>query len=144
MEITESTTVAELRLLSLAEVIGEFIPQVEPATSQRYGPFGNVFLRPMFFAGAGSAVWGHKHNFDHYTLIARGSVLAEFQLPDGEKFERVYTADARVVEIAIKKDVIHKFTALTDEVIAICVYALRDLNTGEVVDFWDGGMESYQ
>ena len=97
----------------------------EPATSRRYGPFGNVFLRPMYFAGAGSVIQGHTHNYDHMTLIARGSVLAEFEW-EGQKIERVYAADPHVVEICVKKNVRHKFTALTDDVVATCVYALRD------------------
>lgn len=144
MAITETTTVAELMRMPLAErakVIPMLFSDAEPALSRRYGPFGNVFIRPMYFPQIGSVLKGHTHNYDHVTWLSGGSVLVRHELPGGEKGERVYRARCPIL---IKKGVVHEFTALTEGVEADCIYALRDLTTGEVIEHWDGGLEAYQ
>jgi hypothetical protein len=142
--IGEQTTLAELRLMpksEVIEVIKALFPDAQPATSRRSGPWGNVYLRPIFFPSAGSVLVGHKHNFDHITWLSKGSISLKFILPNGETGERQYTAPAPIL---IKKDVIHEITALEDGVIADCIYALRDANTGEVIDYWDRRLEPYR
>jgi len=126
--IDDSTTLAELRA------------RAEAATSRRYGPFGNVWIRPIDFKGAGSVLQGHKHNYDHITWLSRGSVLVRYEMPNGDKGERVYEAP---YPILIRKDVIHEITALEDNTLADCIYALRDMQSGEVIGHWDGGLEAY-
>jgi len=139
--IAETTTLAELRALPLAEVIAALVPAPAPALSRRYGPFGNLWFRPMDFPAVGSVVPGHSHNYDHVTFLSRGSVSVRFTMPDGQRGERVYNAPAVIL---IRKEVIHEFTALAPDTRADCIYALRDLASGEVVDHWDGGLEAYQ
>jgi len=128
LAINENTTLAELRR------------RAEPATTRRYGPFGNLWFRPMDFAQVGSVIKGHKHHYDHVTFLSRGAVLVAYELPTGERGERVYSAPAAIL---IRKNVIHEITALEPGTRADCIYALRDLGTGEVVDYWDGGLEAY-
>jgi hypothetical protein len=94
------------------------------------GYFGNVWVRSHYYAKAGDTNGGgHKHNFDHVTLLAVGSVLVEVEGQTPKTF------DAPTF-IVIDKDHNHKFTALTDGVVYYCVFALRDLD-GSVVEMYD-------
>lgn len=110
-----------------------------------YGPFGNVYIRPMELAKAGDIVQGHTHNFDHVTHIFKGSVhLKAFEVdandqPIGDVVERDYKANSYV---NIKKNWKHEFTALEDGTMADCIYALRDFD-GEVTDQWNGDLTPY-
>ena len=90
------------------------------------GYFGNIWVRQNTLVKQGESYSGHKHYFDHVTLLSKGSVKVEV---DG------YPAKEFVAPtfIVIKKELEHKITALTDDVIYYCVFALRD-NDGNVVD----------
>jgi hypothetical protein len=90
------------------------------------GYFGNIWVRQNSIDKAGDSFPGHKHHFDHVTLLVQGKIIVEV-----EGYEpKEYTAPTFVV---IVKDKQHKMTALTDNVIYYCVFALRDDN-GEVID----------
>jgi hypothetical protein len=94
------------------------------------GYFGNIWVRSHTFAKAGdSNGGGHKHNFDHVTLLAVGSVLVEVEGHEPKEFHGP-------TFIVIDKDHRHKFTALTDGVVYYCVFAMRDLD-GEVTNTYD-------
>lgn len=83
----------------------------------------NVFCKMMHFKKAGDVETGHKHQFDHVTLIAKGSLQIEIE---GVKTE------FKAPHVAfIRKEVIHELTALEDDTIAYCIHGLRD---GEGVD----------
>ena len=89
------------------------------------GYFGNIWVRSHTFTKAGDTNGeGHKHNFDHVTLLAVGSVLVEIEGYEPKRFDGP-------TFIVIDKDHKHKFTALTDDVVYYCVFAVRDLD-GEV------------
>jgi hypothetical protein len=92
------------------------------------GYFGNIWVRSHIFVKAGDTHNGHKHNFDHVTLLAVGSVLVEVEGNSPKEFHAP-------TFIVIDKDHNHKFTALSDGVVYYCVFALRDLN-GEVTDIY--------
>lgn len=83
----------------------------------------NVFCKMMHFKKAGDVETGHKHQFDHVTLIAKGSLQIEV---DGVKtvFKAPHVA-------FIRKEVIHELTALEDDTLAYCIHGLRD---GDGVD----------
>ena len=92
------------------------------------GYFGNIWVRSHYFPKAGSTNGGgHKHNFDHVTLLAVGSVLVEVEGHEPKEFHAP-------TFITIDKDHEHKFTALTDGVVYYCVFALRDIdgNVGDI------------
>lgn len=106
------------------------------SNSFQMGYFGNIWVRSHFLKKAGDTNGGgHYHYFDHVTLLISGKVLVEV---DG--FEpKEFTAPTFIV---IDKDHKHKFTALKDNSIYYCVYALRDEN-GELTDMYTGDNSPY-
>ena len=107
----------------------------ETVVRHQLGYFGNIWVRQNFIARAGDASDGHAHNFDHVSLLATGRVLVEV---DG--FEpKEFTAPTFIM---VKKEYMHKFTALEDNTLWYCVFALRDLD-GEVTDIYDGNHSPY-
>lgn len=144
--ISETTTLAQLRQLPLAEVLAALNLDFKPASATREGPFGNVFFRPMKFKNAGDIHQGHCHNYDHVTFIYSGAVNVKAfevdmatQKPKGGPINRQYKSPAMIL---IKKDWMHTITALEDNTGATCIFSLRD-HTGEISDHWDGSMEGY-
>lgn len=53
---------------------------------------GNNFIRPNSLAKAGDVTHGHKHNFDHTTIVFAGSVAVKAKLPDGRVVEGTFDA----------------------------------------------------
>jgi hypothetical protein len=99
------------------------------------GYFGNVWIRQNYIPHAGMFTQGHKHHFDHVSLLVCGTALVEV---DG--FEpKEFTGPTFIM---IKKEYSHKFTAVTDNVLWYCVFALRDID-GEVTDIYDGSTWPY-
>jgi len=80
----------------------------------------NLWLRQMHFKNAGDRNEGHVHNFDHMTLLAKGSVTVDV---DGELTD--FTAPHMIY---IAKGKRHFLTAKEPDTVAYCVHALR---TGE-------------
>jgi|GEM_PF-910008 len=99
------------------------------------GYFGNIWVRKNFLRKAGESAPGHEHKFDHVSLLTRGSVRVEVEGHPPRDFH----ADTFII---IKKEHVHKFTALTDDVVWYCVFALRDVD-GEVTDIYDGDNSPY-
>ncbi len=95
---------------------------------------GNIFIRPNPLPKAGDRVEGHKHNFDHTTIVFKGAVHVRASLPDGGKIERDYVAPAHFL---VRKDVEHEITATVDDTEFWCVYSHRTPQ-GDVVQEWDG------
>jgi len=87
------------------------------------GCVANMFVRQMHFKSKGDIEQGHKHNFDHLTLLASGKLLVEVNDDITE-----YTAPTMIY---INKDVMHKLTALEDNTVAYCIHGLRDLEKSE-------------
>lgn len=113
---------------------GKFIKKIRKHLNlsdiDQMGFFGNVWVRSHSYAKAGDTNGGgHKHNFDHVTLLAVGSVLVEVEGQEPKVFEAP-------TFIVIDKDHKHKFTALTDGVVYYCVFALRDVD-GNVLEMYD-------
>jgi len=90
------------------------------------GYFGNIWVRQNILEKKGESHPGHKHYFDHVTLLAKGKVQVEVEGHDPKEFEGP-------TFIVIKKEYEHKITALTDDALYYCVFALRN-NDGNVVD----------
>lgn len=80
----------------------------------------NLWVRMMHFVKAGDRNEGHVHNFDHITLLSKGSVEVDVE---GQK--TVFKAPHMIYITAGKR---HFLTALEDDTIASCLHALR---TGE-------------
>ena len=90
------------------------------------GKVANLFSRQMHFRKAGDIEHGHKHQFDHLTLLAAGSLRV--------------TVDGKTTEfkaphmIYIHKDKQHELVALEDDTVAYCIHALRDKDDGDILD----------
>ena len=80
----------------------------------------NLWVRMMHFVNAGDRNEGHVHNFDHITLLSKGSVEV-----DVEGAKTVFQAPQMIYIAAGKR---HFLTALEDDTVASCLHALR---TGE-------------
>jgi hypothetical protein len=85
----------------------------------------NLFIKMFHYAEVGdeNPGGGHKHTFDHITLLARGSLRMETDLG-----EEIHVAPKLFVT---KRGVQHKFTALEPDTVMCCVQAIRD---GDDVD----------
>jgi len=111
------------------------------------GAYGNLYRRQMVVKEKGAQVEGHQHNYDHVTYLIRGKVLmtvwkegADGKKHPGTSREEIFQAPSA---ITIRKNNFHKFTALTDDAILECVYAIRDSKTGEFSESFDGSLHPY-
>lgn len=99
------------------------------------GYFGNIWVRQNMLAKAGDKTLGHKHHFDHVSLLCSGKVrvtVADF--PPKE-----FTAPTFIV---VRKEYEHHFEALEDQTVWYCVFALRDID-GNVTDIYSGDNSPY-
>jgi hypothetical protein len=99
------------------------------------GYFGNIWVRQNYLEKAGEAHPGHKHNFDHVSLLASGKVRVTVEGYPPKEF----TAPTFIV---IKKEHNHHFEALEDGTLWYCVFALRDID-GNTTDFYSGDNSPY-
>lgn len=90
------------------------------------GCVANLFSRMMRFEKVGDIEVGHTHQFDHLTLLAKGKLKVTV--------EGVSTEFTAPHMIYIHKDKVHELEALTDETVAYCIHALRDKDSGEILD----------
>ncbi|HYT44251.1 MAG TPA: hypothetical protein VEP90_18110 [Methylomirabilota bacterium] len=90
------------------------------------GFFGNIWCRQLNLHKKGDYHQGHRHHYDHITLVAQGGVLCE--IPDLPP--KIFTAPTF---ITIRANDWHKFTALEDNTVYYCIYAIRD-KEGKVID----------
>lgn len=100
-------------------------------SSHELGFFGNIWVRQNVIPKEGNSFGGHKHHFDHVSLLTKGKVRVEVEGHPPKEF----TAPTFII---IRKEHNHNFVALEDDTNWYCVFALRDLN-GEVVDDVYGG-----
>lgn len=99
------------------------------------GYFGNIWVRQNYLENSGDFHPGHKHHFDHVSLLASGKVRVTVEGYPPKEF----TAPTFIV---IKKEHNHKFEALEDGTLWYCVFALRDVD-GNVTDFYSGDNSPY-
>lgn len=90
------------------------------------GCVANLYSRMMHFQRAGDTEVGHTHQFDHLTLLAKGRLKVTVEGTSTE-----FTAPHMIY---IHKDKVHELEALTDNTVAYCIHALRDKDTGEILD----------
>lgn len=85
----------------------------------------NVYTRLMYFTKKGDVEEGHKHMYDHATLVSSGSVLYEVLDDNGvSQYSKVFTAPDMVY---VDKNKFHRITALEDGTTCGCIHALRDI-----------------
>jgi len=95
------------------------------------GYFGNVWIRQNILEKTGDTNGGgHKHKFDHVTLLTQGRVHVEI---DGHP-PKEFVAPTFII---IRKQYNHTFTALEDDTIYFCIFALRDLDGKPIDELFD-------
>lgn len=98
-----------------------------PAPETAITCIGNVFTKMMHFVNAGDVMAGHRHAYDHPTLLAKGSLEVDYQ-----GIKSVFVAPT---VIYIKANTLHQLMALEDDTVAFCIHPLRDAdNPGELLD----------
>lgn len=108
--------------------VGSFSPLVtEHGCQTRCILVANVWCRQMYFPKAGLMMEGHKHWFDHVTLVAHGAIRVSVN-----GVIRDYRAPCMLKIIA---HAIHDITALEDETVCYCIHPIRQ--SGHVDDIVD-------
>lgn len=100
---------------------------------------GNIYIRKNELKNVGDRVGGHKHNFDHTTIVFTGAVHVRAVCPDGRVIEQDFHAPTHFL---VKAEVKHEITALEDGTEFWCVYSHRTPQ-GEVVEEFNGWSEAY-
>ncbi len=91
------------------------------------GCVSNLFSRQMHFTKAGDIEHGHRHQFDHLTLLASGRLKVTV--------EGAVTEFSAPTMIFIHKDKLHELVALEDNTVAYCIHALRSGDgVGDIID----------
>lgn len=90
------------------------------------GSCHNVFVRQMHFAKTGDTEVQHIHQFDHITLLSKGSLEVEC---NGKltKFVAPHM-------IYIKANYVHGMTALEDDTLAYCIHAMTNTHDKNIDD----------
>lgn len=88
------------------------------------GMVGNIFARQMHFKKKGDVEQGHRHSYDHMTMLAKGSLLVTVN-GESTEFKAPHI-------IWIDKAELHELTALEDDTVAYCIHAVKD--NGEIID----------
>ena len=115
-------------------------PSCEPGGVSAEIVSGNQFIRVVHLHKKGDFVQGHTHNFDHNTVVFKGSINIK---QNGEKIGQDFYAPGHPnigkhsSHAFIDKNIEHGFTALEDDVIVWCMYSHRDAQ-GEVVQEFTG------
>jgi hypothetical protein len=102
---------------------------------------GNIYIRPNSLEKAGNKVCGHKHNFDHTTIIFKGRVHVKATLPDGQVLDRSFGDGCEFRHFLVKADVSHEITAEVDDTEFWCVYSHRTPQ-GDIVQEYTGWQEA--
>ena len=97
----------------------------------------NTWVKQMSFVKAGDINAGHKHIFDHQTLLAKGKVKVTVNGKDSE-----FTAPTIIF---IRAGFEHQIEALEDDTICYCIHAIRNGERVEDIidpaDIPEAGME---
>lgn len=87
----------------------------------------DIFIKQMFLPKSGMVVPQHAHAFDHYTLLASGSMQV---WADGVKHGD-YVAPS---SIFIKAGIKHLLISRQDNTVAYCIHNLHGKDAVEVVE----------
>jgi quercetin dioxygenase-like cupin family protein len=90
----------------------------------RFSYVGNVYVREMHFLKKGDIAHGHSHDYDHLSLLSKGSLKLTIngQTTEYKSPEMIY----------IKKNLEHELEALEDDSVTYCIHAQRD-ETGDIL-----------
>lgn len=110
----------------MSEQSAEIWPVDLPEPNATMAFYGNIWVRLNILNAPGDVFPGHKHQFDHVSLLATGAVRVEVEGYPPKDFQAPCM-------LLIRKEHGHKFTALTENTTWYCIHAMRNMN-GEVLD----------
>lgn len=90
---------------------------------KQLGYFGNIWIVQNHFKEAGAILGEHEHKFDHISLLVKGRVKIEVKDHPAKEF----TGPTFII---IRKDKAHRITALEDETVIFCLFALPESIAG--------------
>lgn len=102
---------------------------------------GPIKILPSGTLARGDVIAGHKHNFDHATILGRGRVRVRETHPDGSTVEHEHSELFDAWET--RADVEHEITALEDGTVIGCVYPHREPD-GTIVERYKGYEGAYR
>lgn len=111
----------------LAKEHGYKVQEIKPSDIIELGDFGNIWIRRQTYDKAGQSHHGHKHDHDHVTLVVQGKALIE---KEGYEPQIVEAEDWTYIQANVH----HEIIALEDNTHIFCLFAMRDMETDEVVD----------
>ena len=91
----------------------------------RHYAVGGVYVKELLLSHKGSKVVGHKHKFDHLSLLATGIVKVTV---DGHS-----TTYIGPIGINIKANQQHEILAITDNCLWYCIHAVPEGLRGEAL-----------
>jgi len=94
----------------------------------KFAIISNIWIKMITFDKAGDIMYGHKHVFDHPTLLSQGSVRVTVTDNSGVDTTTDFTAPAIIF---IERGKIHTLVSLEDNTVASCIHALRDGDSTE-------------
>jgi quercetin dioxygenase-like cupin family protein len=103
---------------------------------------GPVGIRRFTLGAACQEHRGHTHNYDHVTVVERGSVRVFTREAEGgpeKEWPKVYRAGQWFV---VKRDLYHRIKALEPGTAYSCMYWHRD-HDGLVVETYEGNDAAY-
>lgn len=99
---------------------------------------GNIFMRKWRGLKKGHVIQGHKHNWDHTTIIFLGGIHIKAHGAHRQREKDFHAPD----HVLILADVEHEITVLEDGTEFWCVYSHRNAQ-GEVVQQYTGWGPAY-
>jgi len=88
----------------------------------------NVLSKMMYFEKAGQMVIGHRHPYNHATLVATGAVKVTMTYPDpkNRRPTKIFKAPTMIY---IPEGATHELVAMEDNTVCVCIHALRTIDT---------------
>jgi quercetin dioxygenase-like cupin family protein len=97
--------------------------------------YGGVYMRQFRLKNKGDVHQGHRHSYNHITMLSQGSLMCEV---DGFP-TKVFTAPT---PITIDANLWHRFTAMEPDTVYSCVFPVRDME-GKQSDIFTGDLSPY-
>jgi quercetin dioxygenase-like cupin family protein len=86
---------------------------------------------------------GHKHNYDHVTLVIRGRIKVQYRYEkDGQVVEGETKEFGPGEHLVVKAEVFHTIKALEPDTVYNCVFSHRDFD-GLVTQTYVGNDRAY-
>jgi quercetin dioxygenase-like cupin family protein len=117
----------EQPIFSTADKFRHYEHEITPALRkmmniiEEHGFVGNIWIRQNWLLKKGDTGGGHLHYHDHVSLLVKGSVEVQVENEPPKTFQAP-------TFIVVKKQYSHRFTALEDDTVYYCLFALQDID----------------